>query len=424
MKKEISSKTRRQNECVRKWIANNGNGTIVATTGFGKTRIALMIMKMIHDKQPDVGFLVVVTSDVLKNQWRDQIEKTDRTLVEVSRVETVETVVRNTWTTCVLILDEIHRYASEIFSTIFLKVKYTFILGLTATFTRLDRRDKLLSLYCPVIDTIKDNEALKNGWISPFMNYEVILDVPDIQEYKDMTAEFYGHFDYFGYDFPLVMSFIGKNGYRKQAEYVRRMIPRGPIGKQQAMLTEVKNHTMGFMRAMAKRKRFIYNHPMKIDVDAMITEARKDKKIITFSASTKMALSLKHGTPLIGKMTPLQTKTKIDMFNKEDFGILNTCRKVNEGMDIRGLSVAIIMNTDSSKINSIQKAGRVIRFEEGKIAEIFTLVINGTSEMTWYENSHKKGSYIQIDLEGLKNILAGRPYNEYEKPVRKMNFTF
>lgn len=54
---------------------------------------------------------------------------------------------------------------------------------------------------------------------------------------------------------------------------------------------------------------------------------------------------------------------------------------LNEGADIQGLTVGIKMNVDSSKITSVQTAGRVCRFAPNKTAEMFTLVIKGTQEV-------------------------------------------
>jgi superfamily II DNA or RNA helicase len=50
-------------------------------------------------------------------------------------------------------------------------------------------------------------------------------------------------------------------------------------------------------------------------------------------------------------------------------------------MDVKGLSVGIVLSTDSSKIRKGQRLGRTIRFEEGKTAEFFTLLIRGTQEV-------------------------------------------
>jgi superfamily II DNA or RNA helicase len=49
-------------------------------------------------------------------------------------------------------------------------------------------------------------------------------------------------------------------------------------------------------------------------------------------------------------------------------------------VDIRGLSVGIVLSTDSSKIRHAQRFGRICRLEEGKTAEMFTLVIKDTVE--------------------------------------------
>lgn len=66
--------------------------------------------------------------------------------------------------TCdLLILDEIHGYASDVMSQIFSRVKYSMILGLTATIERLDGKEVIIKKYAPVCDTITMEEALENG---------------------------------------------------------------------------------------------------------------------------------------------------------------------------------------------------------------------------------------------------------------------
>lgn len=49
----------------------------------------------------------------------------------------------------------------------------------------------------------------------------------------------------------------------------------------------------------------------------------------------------------------------------------------------------------------------MIRYEEGKLAEIFTLVLQGTMEENWYSTSMKDKSYVEISLEELDDILQG-----------------
>ena len=49
--------------------------------------------------------------------------------------------------------------------------------------------------------------------------------------------------------------------------------------------------------------------------------------------------------------------------------------------------------------------GRVIRYEEGKHAEIFTLIIKGTMEEGWFNTSSSGKSYIEITEDELDEIL-------------------
>ena len=53
--------------------------------------------------------------------------------------------------------------AAETFSKIFGKVSYKNILGLTATFERLDGKEVFISRYASVCDTITIEEAEANG---------------------------------------------------------------------------------------------------------------------------------------------------------------------------------------------------------------------------------------------------------------------
>ena len=69
------TRTERQQEAVRKWIKNSGKGTVVAPTGAGKTRIALISIKALLKKYPYLRVLVVVPTTTLKNQWQEQIDE-------------------------------------------------------------------------------------------------------------------------------------------------------------------------------------------------------------------------------------------------------------------------------------------------------------------------------------------------------------
>jgi len=71
----------------------------------------------------------------------------------------------------------------------------------------------------------------------------------------------------------------------------------------------------------------------------------------------------------------------IEEFNAAKTGVMNTSKAADQGLDLEGINLEVILHTDSSKIRKTQRLGRGIRFEPGKITEIFTLVIKGTQEV-------------------------------------------
>ena len=413
----------RQEQCRVTWIKNKCKGVLVCPTGFGKTTTALKCIKTVVTKRPGTRVLIVVPTDVLQRQWEQELVKWD--LVFNCEVSIINTTIRHNWTCDMLILDEIHKYAAFSFQQVFEKVKYKMVLGLTATYERLDGKEEIIKKYCPVIDKITIQEALFNDWVSKYKEYLVLINVDDIEEYKNLNKEFTSHFEFFNFDFGLAMKMIGGDGYKYRLAYRDQLVPNdASIEAKSEMFKAITIHAMGFMRAMQQRKAFINNHPKKVEIARQIIEARPNSKIITFSNNIKMAESIGGGEVFSGKTSKKKGRTTIEDFNLKPTGVLHTIKKVIEGMDVKGLSVAINLGLDSSEIKAVQKLGRIIRFEEGKEAEMFNIVINNTAEVSWFKNSHKNTNYITIDEQNLKKILNNEGYNEYSKPIPKLSFRF
>ena len=98
------SRDERQEIARQTWIKNKCCGTLVASTGFGKTRVAFNCIKSLLKKYPQYRIMVVVPTETLKNQWQEQIDKLGLSLnVEVY---IINTVIKHDWNCKVLILDE------------------------------------------------------------------------------------------------------------------------------------------------------------------------------------------------------------------------------------------------------------------------------------------------------------------------------
>ena len=369
---------------------------------------------------PQYRVLIIVPTETLQKQWCGHIDSNGLGLS--CDVQIINTVIKHPAKYDLLVLDEAHRYAAETFVRLFEVVKYQFILGLTATFERLDGRDKILAKYCPVIDTIDINTCLANGWVSPYKEYLVLVNVDDLEEYEKINKEFISHFEFFGFSWELVNKLAGPMGWRNKL-LLRDSMCSNP-NKKSEVLQNINYHAIRFWSTMHEKKAFINNHPKKIEIVKKIIEARKDKKIITFANNIKMAEKIPNATVYSSRTSKKRSATAIEDFNSGKITLLSTVKKADEGLDVKGLSVAIIFGLDSSTTRACQRRGRSIRFEKGKTAEIFNIVLNRTQETKWFYDSHKGDSFITIDESELDKVLQGKDFTPGEKIVPKFDFRF
>lgn len=410
----------RQEEAIRNWIKSKGKGTIVAATAFGKTRTAVKIIQKLRTKYPNISVLVVVPTELLKNQWSSELDIWG--LGFNTEVRVMMGTSKMSLNCDLLIIDEAHRINSEQLSNILENTKFKLILGLTATFERLDGRHEILAKYAPVCDTITIQDALLNGWISKYKDYVVLLDVPDIDTYREYNKEFVQHFEYFQFDWNLALSMIGPKGFINRAKY------RDEICKDQSKSKEVYKqityHATAFMRSLQNRKKFIHNHPEKIRVAEEIIAARPNSKIITFSANVKMAESFSSGFVYTGKDSKKKNRATLEEFSQWASGCLHTCKLAEEGLNLPDLSVGIMLGVNSSKTKQIQTLGRVVRLNKDKTAEFFTIIINNTVESEWMKKSRSDNNFEIIDEENLIKVLRGEPYEPYKKKVQNFTYRF
>lgn len=404
-----SSRTERQQAAVDAWVSNKCRGTINAAVGFGKTRMGLMSIQRFLLKNPNKHVLVVVPSDPIRLQWIKELQNWNLS----GEVKTMYDTSRNQYECDLLVLDEIHRCAADSLFNTFKNVKFKLILGLTATFERLDGRDRLISKYCPIVDVITTEEAISNGWLSDYREYLVLIQPTDIETYRNFNKEFTEHFSFFNFNFPVAMSCATDWKYR--VRYAK---------EHNLEVKTVLIHAMGFSRTLQARKKYINNHPRKIELTNLILEHRQDKKCVTFSATIAMAEQIKYGKVYSGKDSAKKGRITLEEFINQDKGTLNTVMKLNEGFNDPSLSVAVILGMNSSKTVKTQRRGRVLRAQEGKVVEIFNLVIKGTVEEQWFQNSVGSSNYITIDEENLVNLLEGKDFTKKKNKQTSMLFRF
>lgn len=127
----------------------------------GKTRTGINAIKLLLKKKPDAEILVSVPTEVLKEQWMEELIKNG--IFQNCKVVVINSIIKKEWEVDFLLIDEVHSTVSDQMRRIFDCVTYNFILCLTGTLERLDGKEILLQQYAPVCDKITLKEAEENG---------------------------------------------------------------------------------------------------------------------------------------------------------------------------------------------------------------------------------------------------------------------
>ena len=372
--------------------------------------------------------MIIVPTEYLKTQWITVLDK--KGIVFNIEVLIINSAIKSTFFCDFLILDEIHKMASNSFIKIFEVCKPVMILGLTATFERLDGRELLLAKYCPIIDIITVKEATAKGWLSPYKEYKVMIDV-DLTAYNTANLEFMEHFAFFDYQFNTAMGCMA--GIRKGSElimtsrqcikaYAKFIQPDPKFEKQ--IVAETAAHAFAWGRALKARKEFVKNHPKKIEIAELILAHRPDSKAITFNATIAQCEKFKVGMVAHSGKAKKKNKITMEEFYLMNSGVLHTSKMLNEGADIPGLNLAIILSNSSSPTERIQRIGRIIRKETNKNAEVFSLILRGTMEENWFKKSSVGLSHFEINENELIGILENQELTKQEVVQEKQQFLF
>ena len=347
-----SSRSKKQWDCVIKWLENLYKGTIVACTGFGKTRIAMHIIRLLKRNKPERSVVIVVPSHQLKQQWEKGLKKLS--LDNNVHVWIVNTLINQSKIECdLLILDEVHRIPAPTFSKTFKVVSYKFILGLTATLRRSDGKHKVIEKKAPVLERIPLREARKNGWVSNYRHYNLYVEMSEDTKlnYVNKTKLFGKAMDKFGRDFNYMKDCTNLKPYKREGRWqpppvvelakslgwrgnhigsafdnirYNKTAPRGQKrsiwGNDEHTYSPKRLNTWAIigMQAIRDIKSLIYNSPEKVEAGIELLSKLK-KRTITFSQITETADKIKEALPreTVVYHSDIQPEIRITLVEKE-----------------------------------------------------------------------------------------------------------
>lgn len=434
-------------------------GATVYVMGFGKTYLAILIIKRLFKENPLTNIVIIVPANVL-NQWKEVIEenfyKKEQILISLY---TPHYIINNELKiqTDVLIVDEFHEcYATELSKVIDKTyIRFEHNLGLTGTYEDKDRRHLKFKELFPVIDRIDEAEGIEKGYIAPYLefNLAVTLTKEEEEKYDAFSTEIANNMSKFpkGYGLDLAGKCLSggkdkKGKYYEGKSYVyayahkkgwrRDLDLDNPYNRQINDMwnpSKIFGYATGLFNNIRNRKNLLYNAQNKIKICIELCEKFNNLKTIVFSQSTNFAdkldlylndkeknVSVVYHSQLQTIMLPSPKTGKLIKFGKTRLKkraieriktgasrIICTASSLDKGFDVQDMGLGITASGTSNFNQYKQRGGRTKRidvFNKDKIALLINLYVINSQEEKWLKNRQSKSNNKVYSVESVNDI--------------------
>jgi len=369
-----------QRDAMKKWFLAGNRGVVVAPTASGKTFIGALAINLTRVKT-----LIVVPTLNLLEQWEQFLWRhltiepkeerigqfgggrkdiRDITIITYDSAHLYVRRLRNHFG--LLIADECHHLVAASYRLIAEGSIAPYRLGLTATPERADELHHDLSfLIGAEIVRIPHEELEEKGFIAPFKveRESVFLDTEEMKRYEK-ARDIYRNY------------IVSKNiRFRSIKDFEQKLVfwsGRDPRARE-ALLA---HHEV---------RKIAFNARGKIAKVGELLARHKSAQILIFSefSATVEAIARKFLIPVITHRTKLVERTEIlRKFVNGEVSKLCTGRVLDEGLDVAGASVGIIVSGSAQARQFIQRLGRLLRPKEDKEAILYEIVSENTMEKT------------------------------------------
>jgi superfamily II DNA or RNA helicase len=374
-----------QIDAVDEWINKKGKGSIIYSTGTGKTEIAFecarKMASLIREQNPLIVFKIlflvpriVLIEQNIKRLIKYGIKKEkigvyygEKKDIKEITFSTYQSIIKNfdlLRQSDMIILDEIHMVSetAKRFSKIFdvLHDNYDkLILGLTATIDENDPRYSRIMNLIPPVKKYLIKEAVNDGRLSEpqiilkpvKMNFEErIIYEQSTSTIKDISLKLKA-------SNPLIVSKLLKTGGSK------------------ARLAKL------WFANVHKRKKLLNETISKLNESVNIIKNHPNEKIMVFSETIESINNIseilkKNNIPsevIHNKVKTKQRQVILDSWGKNYFVLLSV-HTLEIGFDIPSVSIAIIVSNTKNMHQLIQRIGRVIRKTDEKSQSLIYVI--------------------------------------------------
>lgn len=343
-------------------ISKEGNNLIIELpTGTGKTKIAIdKVKEWNKDEAPDSTLLIVVPRNVLKQTWKEELEKwwpDCKLLIHYTTYVSLPKC-KGTWDYC--IMDEGH-HLSERCREALCDFNIAHSLICSATIGK-QLKDELKEIF-DGLNTYKKNlrDVIENNILPDPKVYlvplelnnttmsEVIFRNPKLKG-RVITCTWAERWKYFHQKTNPVKIYCTEKQYisdlDSQIDYWKRKYSRtnSPIAKNK------------WLRLCSERLKWLSSR--KENVVSAIQQVLSEYRTLTFCNNIEQTKKL--GKYCINSKNKY-SKTYLESFNKGRINHITACNVLNEGVNLVNCQVGIYANLNSSETIIKQRTGRLLR---------------------------------------------------------------
>lgn len=389
-------KDKQQKKALNHWAMNSFHGSIIAGTGFGKSRCGVIAVgetiKRLKDSEKNIEGrpitgLVLVPTTQLKDQFREEF-------IKWGYEDCLETVDFMCYQSAykmigrhydVVICDEIHLGLSPEYRKFFDNNIFDRLLCMTATLPEEYEYKELLLEIAPIVFEITLDECVDLGLVSP---YNIVC------RPIDLTFDERTNYKKINNRFVYWKGQLGQFDAWENAKLIMQDLSASPQEKKAATQ---------FYRSIRERKKIIDFAENKIDAFKDLVLANPDKRILAFGGANEFTDMLSDSViPLAqsyhSKKTKKQKEAALELFRDGTINVLCSTKALNQGFDVPDANMGIICGITSKSLSMIQRVGRLIRFQEGKTGEVIVLYVRDSQEEKWIKNAVKNLKNVTFEI--------------------------
>lgn len=391
----LKIKDEEQRTALRAWARAGYKGSVIAGTGFGKSRVGVMAIGELLRRHEGKGLLLVPTTQ-LQDQFALEFEKwgyedvKDR--VDILCYQSACKLSGETYT--VTVADEVHLGLSPIYRAVFLNNTHKMLLCMTATLPEEPEYRELLVNLAPPAYMISLDQCVAKGLVAPYKIYCIPVSLtPEEKKAYTSANNMFVHYKY-------------KLGQFSAFDEANRI-----LGDSSASPEEKKNAAM-FYKAIRDRKEVVQKASNKIEYTRQIAEALPEKKILTFAGTNEFTNAMHSELESAGvearryhsALGKGEKDKALKDFKDNSCRVLCSTKALNQGFDIPDAELGIICGLDSKALAMIQRVGRLLRLSPNKVGEVVILYVKDSQEEKWLHNSIQNLSNI-VWLDGISSYI-------------------